>query len=85
MLSVHLQKDVTLMKDLSAGRSQIWSIKYNQLSTALQDENEITVNYCYGQRKRRNKQLQELGYKLKNTIWYNTEELYSSIKEVWTR
>lgn len=85
MLTVHLNKDVTLMKELGGGKSAIWCVKYNQMAKELNSESEILVNYVYGQAKRRQNQLVKLGYKLKETIWYNTDELYSSIREVWSR
>lgn len=85
MLSVHMQKDVTIIKPLSNNRSLVYSLKYNELENALKNQNEITVNYCYGKRKIRTKRLIDLGYKLKETIFYNNTELWGSIKEVWSR
>ena len=85
MISLNLQKDVTIIKELSDNKSAVYSIKYNQLEETLINENEITVNYCYGKRKIRTKRLMDLGYQLKETIWYNDEELWSPIKQIWSR
>ncbi|AZV43692.1 hypothetical protein BAOM_3083 [Peribacillus asahii] len=84
-LTIHMEKAVTLMKDISNNKTAIWTVKYKELENELLNENEIVVQYCFGQLKKRVNLLAKLGYKLKNTIWFNDEAPYSKIKEVWTR
>lgn len=85
MLTVSMQKTVTLIKELGQGRSSVWTIQYKELENTLQNENEITATYSYGQLKTRRKRLQDLGYKLKESIFYNDHAPWGTIREVWAR
>jgi hypothetical protein len=80
-----MDKIVTIMKDLTGGKSYIQTLKYKELPAAIAEVNEITVNYVFGQEKKRIKQLIELGFKLKETIYYNDHAPYAGIKQVWAR
>jgi hypothetical protein len=84
MKTVDLQKDVTIIERLKNGTS-VTSLKHSQLEEQLISVSEITVTYCYGQLKRRRSQLAKLGFHLKETIWFNTKELHSVVKEIWIR
>ncbi|MGG0308411.1 hypothetical protein ABEY43_06645 [Priestia megaterium] len=85
MITLSMNKIVTYMKDLSEKRTLIVDYKYKELEAALQNDNEITVKYCFAQRKKRVKQLEQLGYTLKETISYDDTEPYSKIRQVWIR
>ncbi|NUH84723.1 hypothetical protein HUN92_13440 [Bacillus firmus] len=85
MILVSLDKIVTIMKDLGKGRTSIFSIRYKKLEETLKNESIIEVKYPYGKRNQRTKQLMNLGFKLKETIWYNTDAPYSEVREIWER
>jgi hypothetical protein len=85
MITVCMDKIVTLMKDLSGGKCMVQELKYKDLPAAIATANEITVNYIFGQEKKRIKQLTDLGYKLKETIFYNNDAPYAKIKQVWAK
>jgi hypothetical protein len=84
MMNVNMEKDVTLIKEVKRG-TFIKSVKYKELEQWLSDEDQIQVKYRFGDKKKRIKQLNELGYSLHETIWYNDEEPSSLIQEVWSR
>lgn len=85
MLVIHLQKFVTLSKDLTGGKSVMWDCKYKDLGKELSNVNELTATYPYGSRGRRIKNLEKLGFKLKETIWLNDDAPHSNCREVWAR
>ena len=55
------------------------------LEETLKNESIIEVKYPYGKRNHRTKQLINLGFKLKETIWFNNDAPYSTIREIWER
>lgn len=59
--------------------------KYKDLPKILKDHDEIEVHYYAGQEKQRVKQLQDLGYELKENIHYNPVNEHSQIRQVWVR
>jgi hypothetical protein len=85
MIRLSLEKVVTIMDELTNGKSYIQMLKYKELPTAIAGINEVEVDYCFGQEKKRVKQLIELGFKLKENVWYNNDEVYSKIRQVWSR
>jgi prolyl-tRNA synthetase len=85
MLKVILDKTATIMQELSGGRSAIWTVKHGDLAAQIERYFEIEFDYCFGQEKRRIKQLTELGFKLDRTIWRNTDANHARIKQVWVR
>lgn len=85
MVTISLDKIVTFSKELSSGRCLVQEYKYKDLPAIVANLNEITVNYVFGQEKKRIKQLIELGFKLTETIFYNNDAPYSRIKQVWSR
>lgn len=85
MLTISLNKVVTIQKELPNHKTVVFTCNYKDLQKHLKNENEITVKYCFGDLKRRRNQLQKLGYKLKETIFYNDHTLHGQIKEVWKK
>lgn len=83
-VTVVMDKNATIMKE-SGGVGTVFTAKHNELPTHLKDHDEITVVYRHGQAKRRVKQLEDMGYRLKDTIYYNDDAPYAKIKQVWTR
>lgn len=83
---VVMEKDVTIMKDLSNGRTEVITMNYTNLKEKMKSVmGDITFQYTYGMRNRRMKLLQGMGFQLKETIFYNSDALHGKIKEVWTR
>lgn len=85
MIRVNFANSVTVSKDLSGGFSEIQSYKYNQFNEVANDLNEIEVDYYYGQRNKRVKLLTELGFKLKETKWFNDSAPSDMIKQIWAK
>lgn len=85
MITISMDKNATIMKELPNGFTESQTMIYRDLSVKLQNTNEITVVYPYGMRKRRIKFLEDMGFKLDETIYYNDEAPYSKIKQVWNR
>ena len=69
------------------GKHIPYSIKYKQLESELQNDNEIEVAFCKGDYKRRIKQLQNLGYKLIEWLRQPNEEspIFSEYRGVFSR
>ncbi|MCY7911225.1 hypothetical protein MOB65_20425 [Bacillus inaquosorum] len=85
MITVSMDKIVTIIKDLANGTTEIATHNYKSLPDQLEGINEITVKYPFGMKKRRIKNLEDLGFTFKRTIYYNDSEPHSKIKEVWVR
>ncbi|MGF7036406.1 hypothetical protein J2T17_007469 [Paenibacillus mucilaginosus] len=83
--TVNFNKEFTILKDLKGGRTRVTSHKYRELERVLAGETEITANYYYGQARRREAQLQALGFARKETIWRNESVPHDPIREVWSR
>jgi hypothetical protein len=80
-----LDKGVTVMEELGNGNTSVYSVKYRDLPNVLNDINEVAVKYYFGQAKLRVKQLTQLGFSLKETIYYNDEAPHLPIKQIWSR
>lgn len=65
--------------------SKVATYKYKDLPKIIEGENEIEVNYIYGEAKRRENQLKKLGFEIKETIFFNNEAPYSRIKRIFIR
>ncbi|MCY9056104.1 hypothetical protein MOE90_20925 [Bacillus spizizenii] len=85
MITVSMDKIVTIMKDLANGTTEITTHNYKCLPDQLEGVNEIIVKYPFGRRKRRIKNLEDLGFSFKESIYYNDSAPHSKIKEVWVR
>ena len=85
MNTLVMDKSATLMQELRGGRHSIETVKYKDLKQTLAGINTLTVSYVYGMRKRRVKKLEEMGYSLQETIWFNDDALHANIRQVWTR
>lgn len=83
---VVMDKVVTIMKDLSNGRTEAETMNYTSLKSKMKNVvGDITFQYSYGMRNRRVKLLEDMGFELKETIFYNSDAPHSKIKEVWTK
>lgn len=85
MITIWLEKQVTIQRATTTGLYIMSECKYSELDEKLKHVSEITVNYCYGHGKRRVKQLKEMGYIHIYDIFYNTEAKHSKIRQVWKR
>ena len=85
MNTLVMEKSATLMQELRGGRHSIETVKYKDLKQALTGIDTLTVSYVYGMRKRRVKKLEEMGYGLQETIWFNDDALHANIRQVWVR
>jgi hypothetical protein len=85
MVTVMMDKAATVLEELGGGNTAVTTYKYRDLPAALTNVDEIVADYYYGQEKTRVKLLQQLGYSLKETIWYNDYAPYAKIRQVWAR
>lgn len=85
MVTIYLEKDVTIFKGNPTGLYTATTCKYKDLEGLLKHHNEIIVNYCYGKRNIRVKKLKELGYRHVSDIFYNDEAVHSKIRQVWKK
>ena len=85
MLTIHLEKTVTLSDSLNDTYSSIWNCKYKDLPKQLNNINEVMAVYPYGMKTKKLRHLERLGFKLKQVIWFNNDMPYSKCKEVWSR
>lgn len=82
--TIFLDRIATVSKTFAKGTS-INTYKYKDLPKVIKNCNRIIADYPYGQLKARRKLLENLGYQLEDTIWFNDNAPYSRIKEVYTR
>lgn len=83
---VVMEKVVTIMRDLANGRTEAETINYTNLKNKMQNVvGDIVFQYTYGMKNRRVKLLKEMGFELKETIFYNNNAPHGKIKEVWTK
>lgn len=85
MMTIHLDKVVTIMKELGTQATMIRTLKYKELADVIGSQSEIIADYPFGQRKNRMNHLVKLGFSLKETIWFNDDAPYARIREVWVR
>ena len=86
MITLSMDRIVTYSQDLGNGFTAMWDSKYKDLEKHLHNVHEITVSYPYGQMNRRVKQLEKLGFKVKETIYHSDPEIiWSRTKQVWSR
>jgi hypothetical protein len=85
MMTVVMDKVVTVMKELGGSKSSVFTVKYKDLASVLANEAKIEAVYIFGQASRRVKLLEQLGYSLKETIYYNDDAPYAKIRQVWER
>lgn len=85
MTHVTFNKVVTVSKEVRKGLTSVGQYKYKEAEKALLNETEIQVSYIFADHKRRNNLLEKLGFKLKETLWFNDELPYSPIEQVWSR
>ena len=83
MITVSMDKLVTIMDEMPNGATNIYTIPYKALADKVANETTITVQYAFGMEKRRVKLLKDMGFNLIETIYYNCEAPYSKIKQVW--
>jgi hypothetical protein len=85
MLSVTLQKLVTVFQSYPNGTTSVSTHRYKDMDRLLVNVQEMDVSYPYGREKLRTKNLEQWGFRLKETIWYNTEADHSTIRQIWSR
>lgn len=85
-LTVIMNKNVTIFYQVGRFIEAV-TLRYKDLPEALKqrEHDEIVVKYQYGDEKRRVKLLEELGYQLKENIFYNTDAPYAPVKQIWVK
>lgn len=85
MLSITLEKIVTVSEDISKNYYSMYTCKYKDLAGIVKDQKEIKVSYPFGRKELRNKMLNKLGFVMKENIFYNDDALHSRIQQIWVR
>lgn len=85
MKTITLGRIVTVTEELGGRIVKITEHKYKELPQIVDGETEIKVNYVFGEAKRRENQLKKLGFKIKETIFFNDERPHSPIKRIFVK
>ena len=84
MKSITLDRIVTVIQEVK-NKTSVHTLSYRDLKNELAEDSLIVVSYPLGLKKRRTKQLEELGFTFVKAFHNEAVEKHHSVKEEWKR